>query len=48
MKKTKAFGQSKRLNNPDDIACFIDRALKTGDLQVITQAIGVSAKARGM
>lgn len=47
-KKTKPYDPSKYLDSAEGIAAYISEALATRDLQVITHAIGVAAKARGM
>jgi probable addiction module antidote protein len=47
-KKSKPFDASQYLDNDDAVAEYITEALLTYDLEMITHAIGVAAKARGM
>jgi probable addiction module antidote protein len=48
IKKSKPFDASKYLDDDAAIAAYINEALLTFDLETITHAIGVAAKARGM
>lgn len=47
-KKSKPYDASEYLDSAEGIAAYVTEALLTQDLQVITHAIGVAAKARGM
>ena len=47
-KKAKPFDAAEFLDGDEAIADYITEALFTGDIEVITHAIGVAAKARGM
>jgi probable addiction module antidote protein len=47
-KKTKPFDASRYLEDDEAIAAYINEALSTCETDVITHAIGVAAKARGM
>ncbi|RTL71587.1 MAG: putative addiction module antidote protein [Hyphomicrobiales bacterium] len=47
-KKAKLFDPSRYLEDDEAIAAYINEALSTCDADVITHAIGVAAKARGM
>jgi probable addiction module antidote protein len=47
-RKAKVFDAAKYLRNEEDIAEYISEALLTDDIDIITHAIGVAAKARGM
>jgi probable addiction module antidote protein len=47
-KKTKPFDPSRYLDDDEGIAAYINEALSTCDTDIITHAIGVAAKARGM
>lgn len=47
-KKSKPFDAAKYLENDEAIAEYITEALLTYDMEIITHAIGVAAKARGM
>jgi probable addiction module antidote protein len=47
-KKSKPFDAAKFLENDETIAQYITEALLTYDTDMITHAIGVAAKARGM
>jgi probable addiction module antidote protein len=47
-KKSKPFDAARYLDSRKAIADYISEALSTGDMDVITRAIGTAAKARGM
>ena len=47
-KTSKPFDAAKYLASESDVALFITEALQTNDVEYITHAIGVAAKARGM
>lgn len=47
-KKSKPFDPAKYLGDDEAIASYITEALLTDDLEIVTHAIGVAAKARGM
>ena len=47
-KKSTPFDAAKYLDSDEDVAEYISEALLTGDIETITHAIGVAAKARGM
>ena len=47
-KKSKPFQPDKYLDGDDDIAAYISEAMLTDDIDTLTRAIGVAAKARGM
>ena len=47
-KKSKPFDAAEYLDSDEAIARYISQALLTHDPEVITHAIGVAAKARGM
>lgn len=47
-KKAKPFDAAKYLDSDEAVAEYISEALLTGDIDTITHAIGVAAKARGM
>lgn len=47
-KKSKPFDAAKYLGSDEAIAEYISEALLTCDIDMITHAIGVAAKARGM
>lgn len=47
-KKSKPFDAAKYLDNDEAIAAYISEALLTGETEIITHAIGIAAKARGM
>lgn len=47
-KKSKPFDAAKYLDSDEAVSEYISDALLTGDVNMITQAIGVAAKARGM
>jgi probable addiction module antidote protein len=47
-KKSKPFHLDEYLDTDEDIAEYITEAMATGDVDTITRAIGVAAKARGM
>ena len=47
-KRAKPFDAAKYLENDEAIAEYISEAMLTGDIEIITNAIGVAAKARGM
>jgi probable addiction module antidote protein len=47
-KKTKPFDAAKYLDSDETIAAYITEALRTNDLDMVTHAIGIAAKARGM
>jgi probable addiction module antidote protein len=47
-RKSKPFDASKYLGDDAAIAAYISEALLTDDAAIITHAIGVAAKARGM
>ena len=46
--KTKAFDKADFLKTDEDIAAYITEALATGDAALITHALGVIARTRGM
>ena len=46
--KTKAFDEVDFLKTDSDIAAYITEALATGDATLITHALGVIARTRGM
>lgn len=46
--KTKEFDEAAFLKSDDDIAAYITEALATGDAAMITHALGVIARTRGM
>jgi probable addiction module antidote protein len=48
VKRSKSFDAAKYLDSDEAIAAYITEALLTDDLNTITHAIGVAAKARGM
>jgi len=48
VKKSKPFDAAKYLGSDEAIAEYISEALLTYDIDTITHAIGVAAKARGM
>ncbi|MFZ1106146.1 MAG: addiction module antidote protein [Hyphomicrobiaceae bacterium] len=47
-KSAKPFDAAKYLDSDEAVAEYISEALLTGDIDTITHAIGVAAKARGM
>lgn len=47
-KKSKAFDAAKYLDTDEAVAEYISEALTTDDIDTITRAIGVAAKAKGM
>jgi probable addiction module antidote protein len=47
-KKSRAFDAAKYLDSNEAISEYITEALLTDDVNMITRAIGVAAKARGM
>jgi probable addiction module antidote protein len=47
-KKSKPFDAARYLDGDEAVAEYISEALLTGDIETITHAIGVAAKARGM
>lgn len=47
-RRSKPFDAAKYLGNDEAIAAYITEALLTDDAAIITHAIGVAAKARGM
>ena len=47
-KKSRPFDAAKYLGDEEAIAAYITEALLTDDAAIITHAIGVAAKARGM
>ena len=47
-KKSRPFDAAKYLGSDEAIADYITEALLTGEVEIITHAIGVAAKARGM
>ena len=47
-RKSKPFDAAKYLGDDEAIAAYITEALLTDDAAIITHAIGVAAKARGM
>ena len=47
-KKAKPFDAAKYLDSDEAVSEYISEALLTGDVNMITHAIGVAAKARGM
>jgi len=47
-KTTNPFDAAKYLDSDETIAAYITEALLTNDLDMVTHAIGVAAKARGM
>jgi probable addiction module antidote protein len=46
--ETFSWDSAEQLESPEDIAAFIEAALEDGDPSVITHALGVVARARGM
>ena len=46
--KTKPFDEAEYLETDDDIAGYMTEAFATGDKALITHALGVIARARGM
>lgn len=48
LKKSKPFDAAKYLDSDEAVAEYITEALLTHDIDVITRAIGVAAKTRGM
>jgi probable addiction module antidote protein len=46
--KTKEFDEAAFLKTNEDIAAYITEALATGDAALITHALGVIARTRGM
>src|SRR5262245_61586023 len=48
VKRSKPFDAAKYLDSDEAIAAYITEALLTDDLDMVTHAIGVAAKARGM
>jgi probable addiction module antidote protein len=47
-KKSKPFLPDQYLESGEDIAAYIDEAMQGDEIQAVTRAIGVAAKARGM
>ncbi|NJO35359.1 MAG: putative addiction module antidote protein [Rhodospirillales bacterium] len=47
-KRSKPFDAAQYLGSDEEIAEYLNEALLTADIDVITRAIGVAAKARGM
>ncbi len=47
-KKSRPYDPAKYLESDEAIAEYITEALATGDVELISHAIGVAAKARGM
>jgi probable addiction module antidote protein len=47
-KTSKPFDAAKYLASESDIVLYISEALQTNDVEYITHAIGIAAKARGM
>jgi probable addiction module antidote protein len=47
-RKSKPFDAARYLDNDEAVAEYISEALLTGDIETITHAIGVAARARGM
>jgi probable addiction module antidote protein len=47
-RRSKPFDAAKYLESDEAVAAYISEALLTGDIEVITHAIGVAAKAHGM
>ena len=47
-KKSKPYDAAKYLDSDEAVAEYITEALQTGDAELISHAIGVVAKARGM
>jgi probable addiction module antidote protein len=47
-RKSKPFDAAKYLDSDEAVSAYITEALLTDDVNVITHAIGVAAKARGM
>jgi probable addiction module antidote protein len=47
-KKSRPFHAEKYLDSDEAVADYISEALLTGETEIITHAIGVAAKARGM
>jgi probable addiction module antidote protein len=47
-KKSKPFDAAKYLDSDEAVSAYITEALLTDDVNVITRAIGIAAKARGM
>jgi len=48
IKKSKLYDPTKYLDSDEAVAEYITEALATGDVELISHAIGVVAKARGM
>lgn len=48
LKRSKPFDPAKYLDSDEAVAEYITEALSTGDVELISHAIGVAAKARGM
>jgi probable addiction module antidote protein len=46
--KTKEFDEAAFLETDEDIAAYVTEALATGDAALITHALGVIARTRGM
>jgi probable addiction module antidote protein len=46
--ETFSWDSAEQLRSPEDIAAFIQAAFEDGDPSVITHALGVVARARGM
>ena len=46
--KTKEFDEAAFLKTDEDIAAYVTEALATGDAALITHALGVIARTRGM
>lgn len=46
--KTKKFDEAAFLETDEDIAAYVTEALATGDAALITHALGVIARTRGM
>jgi len=46
--KTKAFDEADFLKTDEDVAAYITETLATGDAALITHALGVIARTRGM
>jgi probable addiction module antidote protein len=47
-KKSRPYDPAKYLDSDEAVAEYISEALATGDVELISHAVGVAAKARGM
>ena len=46
--KTRPYDAAEYLENPEDMAAYLEAALEDGDPAVVTHALGTIARARGM